>query len=189
MNDSLTTLDVGTLPVEFDYWHNKHQSKIGLQNIVFKLEPVIESMMANGVIERHESFGFAMANPTTPLEYTRHWDHPEKLIGFVSYWGPDGKRYAANAVRKIRAAARTSLDTQTIRLECPDKFRDEVESVESDGTFAWGDFPYDGAVHVNTLGRHLLGAVSAYPKEQDPIVASLILHILGHDMFEADKMP
>ena len=146
-------------------------------------EQVIESMMDTGLLARKESFGFAMAFPEREAPT---WDDPESLIAFIMHWGPEGPRYAANAVRKIRPAARTLMDTQLMRMRYPEAFTDIVESQEPDGSFAWGDFPYDGAVHLNVLGRNLLGAVSAFPKEQDPVVAALILGAIGLEMHKAD---
>jgi hypothetical protein len=147
--------------------------------------PSIQTMMAEGVLTRKESFGFALANPAADL--SRVWNIPSKLIAFAYAYGPEGDYYVANAVRKLRAAARTGKDTQELRLYYPHRFANVVEKKEPDGSFEWGDFPFDGAVHVYPVGRHLLGAVSALPKEEDPVAASLITNAIGLAMWHADQ--
>jgi len=183
----MDTIDIADFPVKFEW--DGGPSPIGLHNTVLSLQPVMDKLMAGGFISPRESFGFAMANPG--VDYSKCWNDPSKLIAFVNYWGPDGPRYAANAVRKIRAAAREGKDTQAIRLQCPELFQDEVEqtdpSIETAGVFPWGDFPFDGAVFVNCIDLRLLGAVSAYPKEQDPVVASLVLGLIGLDMNQISR--
>jgi hypothetical protein len=140
-------------------------------------QPAIKALMASGVIATKDSFGFALAYPGN--RGFGDWDNPERLIALVIHWGPDGPRYVANAVRKIRPAARNLDDTQHLRTGRSWLFQDKVESKDDEGRFPWGDFPWDGAVWHSALGVSLLGAVSAFPQEQDPIVARLILGVLA----------
>lgn len=179
-------LDIEAFPKQYDYWCERTKSNLNLPSSVYNLQSTIELMMQQGILARRDSFGFAMADFT--LDYEEHWDSPETLIAFVAFWGPKGRRCAANAIRKIRPAAREGMDTQFMRLSYPELFCDQVESEEEDGTFTWGDFPYDGAVHLNVMGRKLLGACSTFPKEQDPIATCLALGVVGLDMHNADQL-
>lgn len=180
----MTALDVHSLPHNI-IWNTNTDAAVALQPVVKGLSPAITRLMEAGVIATRESFGFALKNPDS--DGTLVWDDPQKLIGLVVYWGPEGPRYAANACRKIRAAAREGQDTELLRRFRVEQFREIVESVEDDGTFTWGDFPYDGATYTEVQGRTLLGAVSAFPKEQDPVVARLITGFLGLAMFNSDQ--
>lgn len=176
-------LDISSLRTSF-VWNRGTAHEVDLHAVFYALEDLIRSMMSQGIIANRASFGFAMADPR--VNYREVWNDPAALTGFIAYWGPEGQRYAANAVRKMRPGAREDKDTQKMRLDHPELFRDPVESAEADGTFNWGDFPYDGAVHLHTLGYHLLGAVSALPKEEDPIPAQLILGLIGLEMHRSD---
>ncbi len=180
----MTNLDVFALPQSTIYNHDTPAGS-SLEKTVRDMRPTIEQMMADGIIAQRDSFGYALARPVA--NYRDHWDDPAALIGLAVWWGPEGPRYAANACRKIRAAARLGMDTEAIRIHQPEAFRDLVESVEESGHFKWGDFPYDGATYLEVQDRLLLGAVSAYPKEQDPLVSRLVTGRCGLVMFESDK--
>lgn len=182
----MDTLSIEALPREFK-WNEGTPDWAALHSVPHDFRSTLDLMMSRGLITRKDSFGFAMADPR--VDYKKLWNNPEPLIAFVAYWGPDGPRYAANAVRKIRAAAREGWDTQALRLNGSFRFQDVVESQDENGNFPWGDFPYDGAVYVDTLSGRLLGAVSAFPKEEDPIVATLLLGIIGLDMYKSDQQP
>lgn len=179
-------LDVRPLPRERLYGDAQLGTQRNLASVVYSLRTTIDEMMERGLIAKKDSFGFAMAVPA--VTYKSSWDNPERLIWFVVGWGPDGDRYIANAVRKIRAAAREGWNTQALRLNGSYRFQDEIESQDENGNFPWGDFPFDGAVYVDSLAGRLLGAVSAFPKEQDPIVASLILGFIGLEMYNIDSV-
>jgi len=180
-----TLLDVSSLPRQL-VWSPDTTAQVNLGGTVHSLRNTIDEMMRAGVIDTRESFGFALATPD--IDLTEVWDDPTKLIGLVVGWGPDADRYIANACRKIRPAAREGMDSEFLRMARKEQFCDVVESVEDDGSFAWGDFPYDGAAYTGVQGRVLLGAVSAFPKEQDPIVARLITGFIGHAMFKSDLL-
>lgn len=179
----MSTLDIATLPRRLT-WNGGTAAAIDLGSTALGMQRAIELMMADGQLTRKDSFGFALANPAAVLSEV--WDVPSQLIAMVMYWGPDGPKYAANACRKLRPSARTGMDSETLRREHPELFRDEVVNVEDDGTFTWGDFPYDGATYLTVQGRRLLGAVSALPKEEDPVASRLILGILGLAMHRSD---
>ena len=181
---NMTNLDIAALPHN-PIWRPGTNAAVALNPIVLGLKPVIDKLMELGMIPRKESFGYALATPE--IDHTQVWDNPQQLIGLVAYWGPEGPRYAANACRKIRAAAREGVDTEVLRRARPETFRDIVESKEGDTEFPWGDFPFDGAAYSIVQHLHLLGAVSALPKEQDPIIARFITEIVGYNMFLADK--
>jgi hypothetical protein len=177
-------LDIDSLPRALT-WNPATPAATSVSAIFSGLEPTIKTMMAESVITSKSSFGFALATPD--IDLTEVWDDPRKLIAFVAYWGPEGPRYAANACRKLRPAAREGVDTEILRRERPEAFRDIVESNEGDTAFPWGDFPWDGAAFTTVQGRPLLGAVSALPKEEDPIVARFITGVMGHLMFTSDQ--
>lgn len=183
----MTTLDIHALPLN-PIWNSGTSAATALEPIVRGLKPTIDTMMATNVIDPRDSFGFALATPDIDLREV--WDDPTELIAMVVYWGVDGPKYAANAVRKIRAAAREGTDSEDLRraADAGDyEFDHPVVSVNDDGTLEWGDFPFDGAAYTQVQGRLLLGAVSALPKEQDPVVARLITGILGLHMHESDQ--
>lgn len=179
------TLDVSGLPISY-VWNSGTPEAINLGVVTLGMKATIRQMMSRGVLTDKESFGFALADPTAVLSEV--WDDPSKLIAMVMYWGPDGLKYAANACRKIRPSARTGQDSETLRREHPELFRDNVESVEADGTFAWGDFPYGGATYLTVEGHLLLGAVSALPQVEDPIASRLLTGMAGLAMHRSDKM-
>ena len=177
-------LDIHSLPVHLT-WNPGTAAATSVSAIFNGLEPTIKTMMAQSVISTKSSFGFALATPD--IDLTEVWDDPRVLIAFVAHWGPEGPRYAANACRKLRPAAREGVDTEILRRERPDAFRDIVESNQGGASFPWGDFPWDGAAYTEVQGRRLLGAVSALPKEEDPIVARFITGVMGHRMFTSDQ--
>lgn len=179
----MTLLDIDSLPHN-RVWNPVTPAEAILDKVVMNLQPSIMRMMHDGVITSKDSFGYALAEPD--IDLTQVWDDPSKLIGLVICWGPEGPRYAANACRKIRAAARQGFDSEILRRDYPELFRDVVTNKEGDTEFEWGDFPWDGAAYTTVQGRRLLGAVSAFPKEQDPIVARFITGFVGLAMYESD---
>lgn len=181
----MSTLDIATLPRRLT-WNGGTKAAIDLGSTALGMQRVIELMMADGQLTKKDSFGFALANPAAVLSEV--WDDPGQLIAMVMYWGPEGPRYAANACRKLRPSARSGQDSETLRREHPELFREPIESVEADGTFMWGDFPYGGATYLTVEGHLLLGAVSALPQEEDPVASRLILGIVGLAMHRSDNL-
>jgi hypothetical protein len=158
-------LDVTRLPRQSLY-----QGSINLASVVWGLRTTIDEWAASELVKPNDSFGFAMAN----ADKASSWDDPYAFVDFVVGWGPQADRYIANAVRKLRAALRTTLDTLFIRINNPDNFRDVVESQEADGSFAWGDFPCGGATFVRVGDLFLPCAVSALKEVEDDAAAKSI---------------
>lgn len=158
-----------------------------LEMIPWKMESVVPALANRGLVKANESFGFAMAHQG--LVGSKVWDSPYDFTMMVWGWGTDGDRYIANAVRKLRALLRTGADTLELRATGrSDAFQDIVESVEEDGSFTWGDYPWGGAVAVNVGGIELRGAVSCLKEVEDDAVAKLILGLIGAEMLEL-RMP
>lgn len=175
------TLDITWLPQTQRV--GSESSTVNLAAMVHLLRPTIEEFARLHVIKRSLSFGFAMAPPGRAWQHWHTWNDPYQLTWFGTGWGHDRDRYVANAIRKMRAAQRVQADSLTIR-DSPEgtpfgRFSDPVQSVEEDGSFAWGDFPHGGAVFVNFGDYQLLGAVSALAPEEDHAVAAMILNVIG----------
>lgn len=175
-------LDVSSLPGGRVY-ETKGGHNVDLGEIFDdQLRPVIKHMMTVGLVTETESFGFAMAEPN----HTQAWDDSSQLIWMTAGWGSDKDRYVANAARKMRVASRlgdNSIGVQRHGTNTP------VQSQEPDGTFAWGDFPYGGAVWSENRfisGVTLLGAVSALTQQEDDAVASMILQVFGLEIYKAN---
>lgn len=178
------TLEVSRFPNEqlLAPMEGREGEPINLGSIVHMMRGSIDYWATMGLIKPNDSFGFAMAEPNG--DWHEVWDDPYALTWLVGGWGPDRDRYVANAVRKMRAAARAGVnDTLEMRLEpssdLVESFRDVVASVEPDGTFLWGDFPWGGAVYQDYGPLNLLGAVSALSEEEDHAVASGILGLIA----------
>lgn len=185
-----TMLDVAALPREL-VWNETNAGAVALHRLFDKLDDALQNMMDLGLIKHNASFGFAMGNPNANLAEV--WDDPLQLVGLVHYYGPEGERYAANAVRKLRPAARENVDTEVLRIEAEltrsdGRFRDIVGNKEGDTEFPWGDFPYDGATFLTVQGRTLPYAASAFPKEQDPGVARLYGNQIALAMHASDLL-
>lgn len=164
--------------------------RVSLSEIVETLRyTLVDYLDAQGKIRYNGSFGFAMADPALGLTYdlAGTWDDPREMTLFVAGWGPERERYCANAVRKLRAAARNGVDTlDLVTGNYEEPFCDIVESpANEDGTYPWGDFPYGGAVFVGFNDKLLLGAVSGLRQEEDHALAGVILHLIGLQLFRA----
>jgi hypothetical protein len=184
MNTTPVTLDVASLPGSAVFTNEAGSIDFG-ELLMEKLEPLIITMEACGIIKKTENFGFAMAKPGIDL-IDNPWDDPTRLVWMTIGWGPDQERYIANAVRKMRYSARTTFDS----IECDVlDFNTPVNSVEDDGTYLWGDFPWGGAAWYGDLnnGLLLLGGVSGYTQQQDHIVAQLILSTFDLAIFELNQ--
>lgn len=181
----MTILNISALPLDL-IWNEGTDGEFSLADAMSDVVPSIRQLMFDGVLADSKSFGFALANPMAILR--ADWNDPFKLIAMVFHYGPEGPRYAANACRKIRAAAREGKDTETLRFSPGNRFVEPVKSAEEDGTFLWGDFPFGGATFVPTPRRTLLTAVSTFPEEQDPLASRLIGSHLGLAMFKSDEI-
>lgn len=185
-------LDLDALPRRL-VWNETNAGAVSLHHHFGKLNNLLTYMQNYGLVDAKDSFGFAMGNPDPNVNLAQVWDDPQQLVGLVHHFGPEGERYAANAVRKLRAAAREGVDTEILRIEADElgtggRFRDTVESNAGDTVFAWGDFPFDGAVWLTVQGITLPFAVSAFPKEQDPGVARLYGNHLALAMHYSNQL-
>lgn len=183
-----STLDPSQFCAERNY--GRGGQAVTLAPIVHRFGGALEVMARDGLVKPTPSFGFAMANPAYG-DLSRScgecydkapYDDPYQLAWLVVQWGPDGSRYAANAVRKLRPAARERADTLTLRLDGSRDFADRVDSQTADGQLLWGDFPWGGARYTRVGGRVLLTAVSCYSELEDHTVAGLLAGALGAAM-------
>jgi hypothetical protein len=180
-------LDVSSLPGGKVYTDNRGKEVDFGDIFDDQLRPVIKHMMTIGLIKETESFGFAMAEPDTPY-ISRKWNDPHELVWMTAGWGPKKDLYVANAVRKLRLAARVGGDSIGVHARDIDT---PVKSQEPDGTFAWGDFPHGGAVLDSNpfiSGVVLLGAVSALTAQEDDAIASMILQVFGLEIYKANRV-
>lgn len=102
-------------------------------------------------------------------------DKPQELVDFtLGDMDGEGRRYAANAVRKAMAVARTGLDTSKLREIGEGAFQNIVKSVNDDGSWSVGEFPWAGAVLIELYGYRVVVAVSGYDQWKDDAVARAI---------------
>lgn len=165
----METLDVKALPGIA--WHEQDEAA---QAMVIRLRYNIEQLADSKLIKYNRSFGFAASYPVMPGFTWDNWDDPHDFVWFVCGWGPEGDRYIANAVRKLRPALRHGKDTMELRLTQPNAFERTVESQEADGSFAWGDFPWGGACLVNFGGVIYPMSVSCLREVEDDAVSKMI---------------
>ena len=188
-------LDISKLPFESKY-DCQDGTTIDMKKFLENLRTPINVLGTTGNIGQVDSLGFVMAKPLNfmvnvlPDDY--YWDDPVSYVWFAGGWGPDRDMYIANAVRKMRAMLREGLETLYMRLGCyqDTHFRDLVDQTDAIGNFAWGDFPWGGAVEVQLVSNLLLhGAVSCFDDDvDDDITARLILGILGKQILISDGL-
>jgi hypothetical protein len=157
----------------------------------------VMGLQAGGLFKATESFGFAMAAPRIGniTNLNKVWDDADQFVWFVGGWGDQRERYIANAIRKMRALLRLDEyhlqwpSTLDIRLKGGQHhFRDIVDSVDEDGNYPWGDFPWGGATIVHMGDLVLVGAVSALSEIEDDFVARLILGSIAKRIVIGDNM-
>ncbi len=142
-----------------------------------------------------ESFAFAMLQPSIDrpnLPHFDEWDSPYVFTWFVYGWGPEGHRYIADAVRKLRALLRTGngQDSSTLALRHRRlwDFVDCVESQDADGNFPWGDFPHGGAVCMEYGSLKLAGAVGGPMEFENDMIARFILGGLAKEILTVEGL-
>lgn len=114
-------------------------------------------------------------------------DDPRALFDFSYTEGEDSQRYAANALRKMRATARTSTDTATLCKFGNDAFENVVDgSTDTPRNLPWGEFPYGGARLTTRDNVRVLVGVSGFTEQQDDWLADAVggfcaLKLTEHD--------
>jgi hypothetical protein len=159
-----------------------------LAALVMEMGTTITDWARLGIITPSDSFGFAAAHPRSELVIPAsdgRWNNPYKFVWFVVGWGPDGDRYIANAVRKLRPLLRTSKDTLELRLDTSLNFRNVVQSVV-DGKFPWGDFPHGGGTLVRTGSIIIPCAADGFPEVENDFVAKTMGGRIGATMLQTD---
>lgn len=143
--------------------------------------PAITALAAARAISQSD-FGFAFGTPqkVEDFDLDEHWDDPMKYVWCVDGWGLKSNKYIANAVRKMRPLLRlNAVSTQEVCEGYPEAFVDVVDSIQDDGTFAWGDFPKGGAVRTIMGGMIFVCGVSGFSPDEDHAVALLLANALG----------
>ena len=182
-------LDVSTLPFDQVLTCNDG-SVINLREYLAGYKEVAQIMATNKLITSIDSFGFALAQVLVDdfdTDDEDFWDKPEEFVFFVGGWGPHRNKYIANAVRKQRPLLRygqfddepLARSSWELCLYEPEFFRDEVKSVNDDGTFPWGDFPKGGAIVSPFDGFWLLAATSCFTQIEDHGFSELVVSGLG----------
>lgn len=193
--NAVRTLDVGHLPTSARWG----RSTFDLASLIYDAQPFIMGMQAAGLLRETDSFGFAMANPAMMhfADPSDVWDNPRNLVWFVAGWGPAREMLIANAVRKLRAAVREMTCTlNLVGTKVEDgfvldqsKFEDIVQAQEPDGSFAWGDFPYGGAVLMTIDERPYFGAASALNQIHDDGIAGFLTSLVARKVAEIEESP
>lgn len=179
--DILTGIDVSRFPRELLFGPPDNQVDLG--SVVMGLRSTFDSWAREGLVKKHSSFGFAVADPSSRF---MDYNNPYDFVWFVVGWGEEGDRYIANAVRKLRSALRFHRDTLDLRLSMPEGFQDTVPSVDENGEFPWGDFPWGGATFVRVGGITLPCSVSTLKEVEDDAAAKTIGGHIGATMLRVD---
>lgn len=149
-----TALDMSRISTEFTVQMQGLQVDVArffAQRVVHD----VRRQMDDGVWRRSDSFGVVVCIGQ-PRILQLNWDNPYDLARFMVPFGPQGRRYCANGLRKCRASARALMSTLGISKRDDIGFMNIVES-EVDGQLPWGDFPHPGATFVQDfdLGSQL----------------------------------
>ena len=144
----------------------------------------------NGLVHWSDSRSFAVVVKVvdTDVDTTTLINDPEGLIDFSFREGAERDRYAANALRKMRAVARTGVSTLELRELNNDPLRafEAIVGVEDDSRLLWGEFPYGGAVVVECKdGRCVIVGVSGFTQRQDHWVATTAAEFCAMRLDEA----
>lgn len=189
-------LDVSAMPSDQVFICN-NGTEIDMRMFLGSHRGAFQELANSGLIDPSRSFGFAMAEPGSGKKYSSwYWDDPETFVWFVGGWGPDRDRCIANAIRKMRPEMRQNLQsdprkwvsTLDMRFNDPECFREEVRSVNPNGSFSWGDFAWGGAVTIVWRELVLSGAVSGLTEFEDDSTAELILKGLGQKILKGNSL-
>lgn len=176
------SLEVDKLPREA--WIGTAGSRLNLTTIVEQQRPLLQALMERGFLRQTSNFGFAAAHLLGPATAS-WWNDPYAFTWFVTGWGTNADQYIANAVRKLRPTLRlreNSLDLVDEEKAIPEirLFADSVASREENGSFAWGDFPFGGAILTNAGSHKLLAcACSGFAQAEDEAVSLIIGSLLA----------
>ncbi|MFZ1250004.1 MAG: hypothetical protein WAR37_00945 [Candidatus Microsaccharimonas sp.] len=190
MSTTTKQLDVSVFPQE-QHYVLADGTVLEMKQTLETYYEVFQQLVAQGLLNGNDNFGFAMAKPVEELDFKLHKHHnkPDKFVWFVGGWGPNRDRYIANAIRKMRPLLRPEpdmpiVDTSTLdfRFNDPKHFRKVVDSEQEEGVYQWGDFPYGGAVLAQYGPLILIGATSGFTEMQDDMVTRMILGGLGEQI-------
>ena len=98
-----------TFPTHYDCYGKNLASRVWQL-----LGEAVPQWQSSGLLDKNNGFGVAVANPKFAGHFSHVWNSPIDLVGFVVSWGPEGERYVANAIRKMRATARTGQNTLSL---------------------------------------------------------------------------
>jgi hypothetical protein len=143
--------------------------------------PAVEIWQKSGLVSSSMSLGLVVANPDYAGRFHQIWDKPKVLTGFAVEMGPENQLSLADALRMMRAAARTSCDTLVMRNDSnfgEIKFREQVVSLEDDGTMPWGDIAQGGACFAGEDDLQWLVGVAGLEEPQNDMVASMAARFL-----------
>jgi len=175
-------LDIDSLPVTAHFFNRN------LADIPLMLQTGIEALQNDGMLRGSESIGIALAKPVSGQLCEWSWDNPYDFTWFVAGWGPEARRFIANAVRKLRPMLRERMDTLQLRIHRPDAFRNAVKSANTKGNFPWGDYPWGGATFVRVGDMVIPVAVSGdLPEVEDDAVAKIIGGFVGAYILKAAR--
>ena len=187
------TLDVGALKHELEFKFDDG-STFDVAEFGRTIHPAIRAQATAGLVTAPEDFGygFVFGRPMSVEDFDlgHHWNYPTEFVWCVGGYGIQAPEYIANATRKMRALLR--LDTQStleVQQNYPDAFSDVVDSVQDDGTFAWGDFPWGGAVRITMGGMIFTCGVSGFTQRQDHAAALLLAEKLGGCFIKGNGLP
>jgi hypothetical protein len=165
------------LPFPTQYWYAGHDLVAATRSILDEVVPV---WTRRGLLTNDPGktgFGLVVAPAAFAYRYQDIWDNPATLLGFAITDGMDGRMYAFNALRKMRAAARLGKDTLLVKRS---EFLSPVSSVGPDRTdpFPYGDFPHPGAVIRDDGTEQVLVGVSAFTGREDHSLAAAVAEML-----------
>lgn len=182
----LTMLNMDHFHTSCNYKHGN--AAVNLEVRIKALRPAIEALMNHGLVRDKLSLGGAIGGPIflTPGESLAmpYWNDPYGYVWFVFGWGPDWQKYAANAIRKMRALLRTGVDTLELQLFDSGRFQDRVVSEDDDHNYPWGDFPYGGATFTKVGNLYIPAAVSTLRAVEDDNVSRLYGGTVGQEMLK-----
>lgn len=191
-----STLDVRQLPFEATYTCDDGKT-IDMVEFLDRFRGIVEVAAEESFIDDTESFGIAVTKPMTIEEFYADahmdglcydWGHPEKFVWFAGGWGPDRDRYVVNVAGKItpmlRRRAKSTLDLRFEVLAGDGNiWRNVIKpTLQPDGSYSIGDFPWAGAVVVSMGGMIVVCGVSCLHELDDHSTAQFFGSLLLGDI-------